>query len=376
MLHTPGIVLPPHWIVGDERIYNQLIAWQRINETKREFRFYFYENEYDKHNWSVEPSDSWENLVHTRCVQLRQKYRTLKLFYSAGRDSHHILNSFIKHNIPIDELIVLDQITNEARHWESTQIILPMAERYRVHNPKVKITRVELGEKAFDMYFHNNFTVSETSNSNNHQYFMPCRYDWIAANLTTVDNSGTGYIVGSDKPRFIWKDGNIYTAILDKIIEIFLDKNELIEHFYYAPDLPELHIKQCHQIVNYLEEHYPDADARFISKFMDDPHSQYYDEMCIACGRGPAWNINLTLQNGKNKYMNGKHETLTKIQQYAKDHQWKSYLRWQDSIEYLTTTASEIFKQGDVLNGTVGIWGKEYFIKKFEPKIKLGEINV
>lgn len=359
-----NITYTPHWIVGEERIYNQLEAWQKIISSKKAFRFYFHETEYDQHNWTVEPGDPWDNLVKARCLQLRQRYNTLKLFYSAGRDSDHILQSFIKHNIPVDELVLIHWPRNPLRNFEYHNYILPRAQQYLKINPTAKITTITIGQKEYEEYYNNSWIEGKGA-SMCLGYFLPTQWGWIANKLSEV-NSGTGFIVGADKPKLLIDGDNVYTAVLDKTLEVYLESHHLIECFYYAPDLPELYIKQCHILVNYLEKHYPDTDQKFISEFLDNSKSPYYDEMCIAVGRGKGFNVSLGIQNGKNKY-DGSHAVFQTLKDIATQEKWQSINHYNDTIEYYRKSIPDAFHSANIVKGgTIGIWGKKYFIKKFD----------
>lgn len=361
------ISLTPHWVVGNERIYNQLVAWQRIIETKSDFRFYYYETEYDRVKWDVEPTETWDELVHTRCVQLRERYQDLKLLYSAGRDSHHILRSFIKYNIPVDELILVHFTVNPIRHWEHVNVVLPMAEKYRVYNPKVRITTIDVTEKDFDTFYTDQFSVDVDTTSLLGTY-LPSRYPWILNRMADLTNSKAGFVVGLDKPSLFFEDGNAYARVIDKTFEFFHGKDQILDHFYFAPDLPELYVKQCHMLLNYLNKNYPDADDFFINEFTRNTYSQYYDELCLAVGRGPAFDLSLPLQNGKNKFRSGKEAVYQKLEREAKEKNWKSLGRFNDSNDYWSKKMPEAFKEGDAKLGTIGIWGKKYFLRKFSIK--------
>lgn len=360
-----NISLPPHWVVGEQKIFNQIRAWQEINRTKKDFRFYFYEKEYDQFDWSIEPKQSWDELVRLRCIQLRQKYKNLKLFYSAGRDSHHVLRSFAKNNIPIDELIIVDYRYNRMRTKDYQKYMLPLAAEYKKINPKVKITTIVTDQQMFDMYYTDGWFENAGVNLQL-GYFQPTQFTFMANKAAKVTDSNTAFILGVDKPKLIIEDGNIYTAVLDKILEVHIDSTQSLEYFYYAPELPELHIKQCHMLVNHLEENHPGFDSDFIHEFLDNSKSPYYDEMCRAIGRGPAWNVNLPLQNGKDKY-NGSHEVFKIMLEEGLKENWASYFHYQDMVLHLSQTMPYAFHDNDPKNGgTIGIWGKKYFLRKIK----------
>jgi hypothetical protein len=361
------ISLAPHWVVGENRFYNQIEAWAEIIKSKQTYRFYFYENEYDRHDWTKEPTDSWDTLVHARCLQLRQQYKALKLFYSAGRDSNHILRSFVKHKIPIDELILMDFSENPIRVKEYNEFVLPMALKYQKINPAVKISTIKVSHQLYENFYSDDWM--EKQNTLQLGIFQPINYEWMVRKCTDPAVSSTGFILGTDKPKIQYKDGMVYTAVLDKTLEVFLNNGvDNLEYFYYSPTLPELHIKQCHMLVNYLEEHYPDADQKFISEFVDNAHSPYYDEMCIAVGRGAADDVTNACQNGKNKYRGG-HPLFAYISNRAKEEKWASYHHFKEAMNWFHSKYSAAFHSDNPIeSGTIGIWGKQYFIKKFTPK--------
>jgi hypothetical protein len=96
----------PYWLVGDKKVYNQIEANKlAFVEGGPSYRLVFLEKEYDTLDWVTEPNEEWEKLCIQRAIQLRQKYKKLKLCFSAGRDSGHVWRIFEKAGIPIDELV-------------------------------------------------------------------------------------------------------------------------------------------------------------------------------------------------------------------------------------------------------------------------------
>src|SRR3990172_5937246 len=92
----------PHWVVGNNQTSSQVNAWKlKLASPDDPMRFYCNEDEYDTLDWTKEPIDSWESLCYKKCVLLRQKYKKLSLFYSAGRDSHHVMRCFIAAGIQL-----------------------------------------------------------------------------------------------------------------------------------------------------------------------------------------------------------------------------------------------------------------------------------
>ena len=56
-------------------------------------------------------------------MQLRDEYDYIRLYYSSGSDSETCLQTFMKNNIPIDEIVVVHQGTaNDLDKLESDEI--------------------------------------------------------------------------------------------------------------------------------------------------------------------------------------------------------------------------------------------------------------
>ena len=64
-------------------------------------------NEFEKYDWTQEPSKSWEELMKDHALYFRDKYDYLSILYSGGQDSQYILNIFleISLSIAIDDAI-------------------------------------------------------------------------------------------------------------------------------------------------------------------------------------------------------------------------------------------------------------------------------
>lgn len=57
-------------------------------------------------DWTFEPSESWDNLCKERAIQLKDELGEIILAFSGGSDSILLLNTFLKNNIPIDEVVM------------------------------------------------------------------------------------------------------------------------------------------------------------------------------------------------------------------------------------------------------------------------------
>lgn len=390
----------PHWVIDGQRTSSQIDAWRYGYKIGQKPHFYFYEDVYDKLDWTTEPKESWDQLCYKRCLQLRQRYKKLSLFYSAGRDSHHILRCFYHFNIPLDEIVLLNLQTNHVRQDELIRLIYPHVQDFIKQYPNTKVTTVDVGPKVFDDYFVDDW-LEKPATALTHGYFQPTNFSYYAKQILHADEPNHGIILGVDKPRIVMENGKYYSAIIDKTLETFISDIPNIEFFYYAPDLPEMHLKQSWMTLNHIERTYGTSliytptqidplrnvklgaevtsftitsslenktvtkiSDEFLKEYCGNSHSDYYDDFCIACGRGAAWNVNLGIQNGKSKYKNeGRDPLFQKLLQKAREENWESAHNFTDAMNYLKTSFSTIFNKEDPYQGTLGVFSKKYYMK-------------
>ena len=329
--------LLPYWTVDGQTYYNQFSAWIAVGSgDASRAQFHIYDSAFDSLDWSQEPTQPWDQLVKQRCLQLRNCYQHLCLLYSGGRDSHHILRSFAANNIPLDEIIIVDYTLSPLKHPETDHWMIPLAQQYvQNHNPACKISRINVDRNSFDAFFTESWTEHSTMAGMNGQ-FQPANWPWLVTHyLGHRLPSGAGIMTGVDKPRLLLKDGWIQSIFYDSVFDWYSTSNLAFEFFYVSPQLPELYVKQCHMIINWWEEHMPNIDADTIKKFTDDPRSGHYDNYNIACGRGPAVDINFQGQNGSNKYSSGNHAVFQILHRTAKENNWSSYNHWRENYNWI-----------------------------------------
>jgi hypothetical protein len=390
----------PHWVVNGQKVTSQFNAWKLAVEQNTVPHFYFYEDEYDTLDWTQEPTASWEQLCYDRCMQLRLRYKKLGLFYSAGRDSHHILRCFYNFNIPLDEIILMNIPAHVLpdRHHELVNYIHPQVRRFVEAYPNTKVFNCNFDTNEFNTYFADDW-LEHSAMSLAHGYFQPANFSYFAKEfMHAKDDPDYGIILGVDKPRLLLEDGKYYSTVLDKTMEVHNPDIPNVELFYYSPTMPEMHLKQSWMTLNFIERKYGaekykavntdkllngiigsaptdyevDKSANiknlitpeFLREFCGNSHSDYYDDLCIACGRGEAWDLSLSIQNGKSKRKaNGRESVYSGILKTAIDEKWVAATNYLDAMSYLEKNYSSIFNKGDPYQGTIGVFAKRYYMK-------------
>jgi hypothetical protein len=247
------------WYVNDNFFLNK---WEAIqNHGTKNISFYFYEDVFDKYDWSKPIQGSLNELYWLRAQQLRDSYDYIRLWYTGGSDSQTMLNAFVNNNIFIDEIItvrvgVINSFNRLESETEITKRAIPNLELLDI--PNTKITLVPVGpDKMLD-------------NLNNQDYFKDVgavflRSPVYASSIYSLfpnlmlpahDKHETlANVQGHLKPRLEYKNNQFYCSYWDTEFTGFnLSPN--VECFYSSPLFPELHIKQQQVLQNYLKTKY------------------------------------------------------------------------------------------------------------------------
>lgn len=358
----------PYYLVDDKKYYSAFEARCAIKETgTKNYRYVFLEHAYDKLDWTKEPVESWDYLCRQRALQIRQKYKKLKLLWSGGSDSGHVWRVFEQNNIPIDELVMLYTDWHPLRAIEYRDFMLPLALEMVKRHPHMKIREIKLDESQFNYLMgSDNFFEGPESRITNTAYLPHHFAHGLVTQDPDGDNLNTGYILGLEKPHLMIRGGSFIFVNHDIEGKWWIYNMPNLEYFYWAPDLPELFLKQCWLQVNYIEQHYPDADAEFLKKFQD-AKGLHYSEFCDATGRGNI--ICQPLGDGKNKSYDNYHWSIQKTISYGNDNDLKSFHNWNYAMQVLKKENSDMFIDGDPHKGFLPIFGKQYFIKIQNKKI-------
>jgi hypothetical protein len=251
-----------------------LIEGTKLGLKYSDLKWRFNDFEFSRFNWEEEPTGSLRDFYKLRAKQIREKYDYIILNLSGGSDSTTILYSFIQAGLFVDEVVVrhssmgnntnptnrIFHASNEFSEFEyAAKPLLKWLEKV---SPKTKITihdfskDVLLGETLWDenfIYWTGDFVTPGCIVRYNH-----------ATNSDYLKNfdkgKNVGIIFGIDKPRVILKDNKFYVMFTDRPVHVATPiqvnngySNTTVELFYWSPDLPQLIIKQAHEIKKWFK---------------------------------------------------------------------------------------------------------------------------
>ena len=254
-----------YYYTDTNKFYNPfaMFAYAALHTPNTRPLFYFYDNEFAKLDWTIEPQESFELLMEIRAKQLREKYDRLVLFFSGGTDSITIYNTYKRLNIHLDEIVI--GYHEDDRYGHSTKCVQWLKDN--VYDTSTLITVLSRdGYPVRYESFTNDFLIDNSFryavNTFNGTYESMCKIQ----ELPRFKNSNSVIILGLEKPHIIFKDNVWYTMHLDKLFAPFLNI-ESTEWFFITPELPQLHLKQIHLLKRYAQQFVNPTTYWFSSEF-------------------------------------------------------------------------------------------------------------
>ena len=251
-----------YWEYAGTRYKHKLQVINSARGDLHNIKFNVFSEKYFSNDFTKEPSESFDELLKQRALQLRDKYKFIKLYFSGGQDSITMLHAFIKNNIPLDEVIIyrFGSDYNQS-NVEADKYAIPYAKKI-LNGTKTKLSVHENNLDYFNNYLGEKWFFTRSSMSLRH------------FNLPRIRGNNFCHLFGLLDPKVYFEDGFYYTRLFDtEINELAQYKN--VEFFYTSDDFVDLHIKQLHLVKNFIKTS-PDRD-RILSLYYDDP--QTYDDV-------------------------------------------------------------------------------------------------
>lgn len=258
-----------YYTAGNLKFYRKLEAIDHELKTGEEFHWNFNDEIYSCYNWAIEPEESLEELYRQRAQTLRDRYDYLVLYYSGGADSNNILQTCLKYNIKVDEIVsyINYSATGDRYNFMNGEIFNVAAEKHKealVKQPWIKHRVIDLCEHVIDYYnqpeikFDWIYDMRSIFNPNCavHQDMKLKVPEW-----REMFDAGkkVGFVYGCDKPRLVKENGRHYFYFVDLLDNSVsarvqsLDRPwEFNELFYWDPECPKILIKQCHVLKKFL----------------------------------------------------------------------------------------------------------------------------
>ena len=143
--------------IGDLKFHSKLEAIEMHAKTGIHPHWDFNEAVYSSYDWTKEPDTSISELYRQRAQQIRDRYDYVILNYSSGADSQTILDTFIKHDIKIDEIVsfVNYRATSDNLNVQNREVIelaIPRVKVLQETRPWLKHRVIDFTDLIIDYY--------------------------------------------------------------------------------------------------------------------------------------------------------------------------------------------------------------------------------
>lgn len=347
-------------------------------KNKQSIKWHFNEEYFKKFPWHIEPELSLRELYNLRAKQIREEYDYVVLCYSGGSDSHNILESFIRQDLHIDEIIsnwplnITESILgNNINHNVSAEFKLNAADKLNyIKNkcPNTKIRMLDTSDKILDNYylFNDESWVLNRKERVNPISSIQFNYGQFKEIREQFDkDKKIAMVVGVDKPKLRIIDNKMYIYFVDKVANMIPVTDYLKEYpnafpifFYWDPDSSLILSKQAHTVIRWLK---------------DNPSYQYFwqttnfkvirilqEKLLISILYNDTWNNNWFQTQKSTKDW------------YSENDNWfflhykntKRYQIWKSGIDFLIENIPDFLsrdKNGD-FSGMLGNVSQYYFV--------------
>jgi len=222
--------------------------------------FHWYDEVFDRVDTSIEPFDSYPELLRQRAQELRDRYDYIRLWFSGGSDSVTALNAFVNNNIRIDEIVIncwLDFGHSNPSLTANKEITLaaePYLKSIEHKLDTTKITKIVLTIDDYKMVLAGADKLGEipylhAMDRGAHLFGLNCvQYPWEKV-LDSTTNENYCDLFGGTKPVIKRKGDNYYFYIVDTSLQDqYLSRRA--EDFFVSTQNSALFLKTAHMLKN------------------------------------------------------------------------------------------------------------------------------
>lgn len=266
-LVVSAIAADPHlrngFYVFDQRIYTSKIrALIDASQRGSDIQFYYNDHVYGAHDWSVPPGDNLPSLYAAQARLIREKYDYLILMFSGGSDSTNMLRAFLDNQIKIDEIWSMVALTNTCDKYDLPNIEITLSAMPLLKQASAQGIRVEMiNQTDWDSPLAEDWFLDAPGVRLSNDSMMRKNLFLHNPRIKGMVDSGQRlvYVCGYDKPRLVLDNDVWYLGFLDFFLATNWSSQHLtpegpwFEWFYYDPDMPEVLVKSCHELIDWFE---------------------------------------------------------------------------------------------------------------------------
>jgi hypothetical protein len=237
----------------DKIFFNAYTAFLYAAENCPHEHVYFdvHDHVFDQVDWTQYPATSYPELYQKRAQQIRDKYEKIVVAFSGGTDSTTMLSAFFDNNIHVDAVYIGHY--NNDDHYASyaanpDQLTAWIKQTWPEQAQHTEIVPVDLTQFVETRYRRNEWILDQ--NCTFHSRFVMGTVPQGVSELFDHKYGAFrwGLITGHEKPEL--SPDNQWVYYIDKTFSHVMNRANA-EFFYLSADLPEIIVKQAHDIANF-----------------------------------------------------------------------------------------------------------------------------
>jgi len=353
-----------YWSVDNKKTKSkgEALIWAKGDISK--IYFYFNDDEWKNKSFSQEPKKSFEDLAIERCKFLRNKTKWLALFLSSGYDSTTVLHFFIISKQKLDEIIIFKRYSDFCIEYQKSCLV---AENYRLfHNPRVKITYIELS-KEYLLNFYKKFKsdfilapgLSLRFSKNSLSLLGSYNDDIIRGQEQNYDRID---ITGFEKPRVTLYENKWYAFMSDSAV--IDNHSDVFTGFFTDIDSFDLNLKQHFMVIDWFEN-LKELTNELVHSIQS--HNRFYFQLWnLACGRVSVNSDWSTHGDGKKLFKNSTEspDSIKLTKHFKEENIYKYYKEGIKNLQNYVTW----WNSSDDIISKINISSSLKFIKNYEKK--------
>ena len=362
-------------------------------QVKKPINWHFNDEVFNSIDWSIEPTETLDELYDQRARELREQYEYIIISYSGGSDSHNILVSFLRQGLHVDEVIIntMDKgtrksteinINNKENKNAAAEYDLqtfPRLKELEQISPTTKITVVDLTDHLFSSLEKTGDGSWILEKREGVNIAGATRFNYIHFNeirKTFDKEKRIALIVGLDKPRTWIKDNIFYVGFNDRAANIITVAehikdytNSSVEFFYWSPSCVKMMIKQVHVIKKYVEA-FPENRKYWDLALLPDNYNKIYrilHERILRTLIYTTWDENWYQADKALKDWYSEFDAWF----YEGHTDTKAYHIWMEGLKYMEHTLSPYLrKDSEIADGLI-VFIHPYKVDKMNFKIEI-----
>ena len=371
-----------HYRVGDGTYYNNIDALAAFTKDAANGLEYVLPYKFLNNTklWQKEPPHSVHYYMDKHAQILKDKYNRIELRYSGGTDSHTVLDSMTRTNVPVHLTHLQGSVMHRdwsLRLWDHNfKDMQNVTQRNNVQSFDL-VNIDDLNTNNFDRYLqtyqgHCGTALLHTPS------FIEIMYDQIVR--TGLVNERTVTVFGKEKPNLVIENGWWCWKMNDAMFSDchYNFENTDVVLFYFSDDVPELQIKLSWARAEVTEKIARIEKTKITDQWLSKiqrPSSSWYQYILDACGYkalNPVLNSVFTKASDPNgtrirdlRQYNDKMGITKLFQEYGQD--IRSSIR--DDFYTLGNASGDNGFGGEAVTHVAGVWTKSIPIRPVTPDL-------